>query len=282
MNKDFKQNNKFEDIKNFWNERPCNIKHSNSTFGSKKYFNEIEERRFFVESHILEFAQFEKWNNKNILEIGCGIGTDTINFARHGANVTSIDLSDKSIEIAKYRAKIFNLENKIKFINGNAECLEDLINNEKKFDLVYSFGVLHHTLNPENILKQIYKFSNSETEIKIMVYNKYSWKALWILFKYAKFRLWNIKDYIQKYSEAQNGCPRTLVFSKKELIKLMEKNNFEIQEIQIKHIFKYKIEDYINYCYVKPLYFRYMPSFLFSYLENKFGWHLCVNMKIKS
>lgn len=62
----------------------------------------------------------------------------------------------------------------------------------------------------------------------------------------------------------------------------MEKNNFEIQEIQIKHIFKYKIEDYINYRYVKPLYFRYIPSFLFSYLENKFGWHLCVNMKIKS
>ena len=76
-----------------------------------------------VESHIPGFADFKRWKGKKVLEIGCGIGTDTINFARHGAQVTAVDLTEKSLELARQRARVFGLEDRIRFIQANAEEL---------------------------------------------------------------------------------------------------------------------------------------------------------------
>ena len=48
-------------VKKYWNDRPCNIKHSKKEFGSIEYFNEVEQKKYFVEPHIPEFAEFKKW-----------------------------------------------------------------------------------------------------------------------------------------------------------------------------------------------------------------------------
>ena len=80
-------------VKAYWDARPCNIRHSRRSVGTKEYFDEVEARKYYVEPHIPGFAQFERWRGKQVLEVGCGIGTDTINFARAGASVTAVDLS---------------------------------------------------------------------------------------------------------------------------------------------------------------------------------------------
>ena len=94
-------------VQSYWNARPCNIRHSPLPIGTKEYFDEVEKRKYFVEPHIPGFAQFERWKGKKVLEVGCGIGTDTINFARGGALVTAVDLSEESLKIARQRAKVF-------------------------------------------------------------------------------------------------------------------------------------------------------------------------------
>ena len=88
-----------KDVKNYWDDKPCNIKHSKKEIGTKEYFNDVEYRKYFVEPHIPEFAEFDKWKGKKVLEIGCGIGTDSINFAKAGAILTCVELSEKSLEL---------------------------------------------------------------------------------------------------------------------------------------------------------------------------------------
>src|SRR5579863_10372030 len=129
-------------VRDYWNSRPCNIRHSAQPIGSREYFNEVEARKYFVEPHILGFAEFEKSRGKKVLEIGCGIGTDTINFAASGAQVTAVDLTEKSLEVARQRAKVFGLEDRITFIQANAEKLSESVPVEP-YDLIYSFGVIH-------------------------------------------------------------------------------------------------------------------------------------------
>ena len=264
-----------EKVKEYWNERPCNIKHSLSPVGTRQYFDEVEKRKYFVEPHIKKFAEFEKWKGKKVLEIGCGIGTDTINFARTGAEVTAVDISEKSLYLARQRAKVYGLEDKIKFYCSNAEELSKVVPVEP-YDLIYSFGVIHHTPRPERVIDEIRRYVKPGTVIKIMVYYRYSWKVFWILIKYGKGAFWRLKELIAKNSEAQTGCPITYTYSKKEIIDLLKE--FKVVDISADHIFPYKISDYIKYQYNKVWYFRYLPKPIFRWFERKFGWHLLITV----
>jgi 2-polyprenyl-3-methyl-5-hydroxy-6-metoxy-1,4-benzoquinol methylase len=247
-------------IKNYWNKQPCNINHSKAEFLSKQYFDEVENKKYFVEYHISEFAEFEKWNNKNVLEIGCGIGTDAINFARNKANYTGIELSDESLNITKKRFELFNLKGTFCSIS----CEEDLsVFGFNKFDLIYSFGVIHHTPNINKVLENCKKLLKEDGILKIMVYAKNSWKNVMI------------QNGLDQY-EAQNGCPLANTYTKDEITKILENNGFKVNKIYKRHIFPYKIGPYKNNIYEKHEHFHNMSDELFEILENAYGWHLCV------
>src|SRR3990167_2384608 len=104
-----------EDVKKYWDERPCNASSSKKEKLSKEYFEETEIKKYITEPHIPEFAEFSKWKGKRVLEIGCGIGIDTINFAKNGAFVTAMELSEESVKIAKKRAELCGVADKIGF-----------------------------------------------------------------------------------------------------------------------------------------------------------------------
>ena len=264
-----------EQVREYWDRRPCNIRHSTKPAGTREYFDEVERRKYFVEPHIPRFAEFSRWKNQRVLEIGCGIGTDTMNFARQGASVTAVDLSEKSLEMARKRAAVYDLEDRIRFFHGSAEQLEQIVPPEP-FDLIYSFGVIHHTPHPDRVLNQLRNYARPGSTVKIMVYHRYSWKVLWILMTYGKCQFWKLTELVARYSEAETGCPVTYSYSRGELRNLMERSGFRVKQIQAEHIFPYRIKDYVQYRYVKEWYFRWLPEPAFHALERMLGWHLCV------
>jgi 2-polyprenyl-3-methyl-5-hydroxy-6-metoxy-1,4-benzoquinol methylase len=264
-----------EKVQNYWNARPCNVRHSTSPVGTKQYFEEVEARKYFVEPHIPLFAEFEKWKGKKVLEIGCGLGTDTINFARAGAQVTAVDISIESLALAKKRAEVFGLDN-ITFYQANAEQLSDYVRVES-YDLVYSFGVIHHTPHPELVIEQIHKYMDKDSIFKIMVYHRSSWKVFWMLMKYRRKQGGTLDELIARYSEAETGCPVTYSYTTETVKDFLK--GFSIMDMRIDHIFPYSIPEYSNYQYKKVWYFRYLPHAFFRWMEQRCGWHLCVTAR---
>jgi len=264
-----------ERVENFWDRRPCNIRHSPSEVGTRQYFDEVEARKYFVEPHISRFADFKRWRGKRVLEIGCGIGTDTINFARHGAMVTAVELSQRSLEIARQRAEVYGLENRIRFYRANAEEMTQVVPVEP-YDLIYSFGVIHHTPDPEQVVDQIRHYVRPGSTIKLMVYNRHSWKVLWIILKFGKGQFWRLPEVVARHSEAQEGCPVTFTYTKRGMRRLLDHYAFKVTEMWVDHIFPYRIADYVEYRFKKVWYFRWMPRPLFQWMERGWGWHLCV------
>src|SRR5437763_7126508 len=162
-------------VREYWDARPCNIRHSGAEVGTREYFDQVEWRKYFVEPHIPAFADFGAWRGGKVLEIGCGIGTDTMNFARAGALVTAVDLSGESLALARRRAAVFGLSDRIRFYEADAEHLSDVVPAEA-YDLVYSFGVVHHTPNPNAVIEQVRQFyARPGTTLKLMVYHRRSW-----------------------------------------------------------------------------------------------------------
>ena len=162
-----------ETVAEYWNRRPCNIRHSTAEVGTRAYFDGVEERKYFVEPHIPDFAEFARWHDKRVLEIGCGLGTDATNFARAGAEYTGVELSEVSLGLARKRFEVFGLNGT--FVHANAEQLTDHVH-RASFDLVYSFGVIHHTPNPDAVLRQARKVIRPNGEFRLMLYAKDSWK----------------------------------------------------------------------------------------------------------
>lgn len=263
-----------QEVQAYWDSRPCNVRHSLSPVGSKEYYDEVEARKYFVEPHIPHFADFAQWRGKRVLEIGCGIGTDTISFARAGAEVTVAELSTASLDLAQRRAEIYGLDHRVAFHQGDAEELTSFVPVEL-YDLVYSFGVIHHSPHPERILSQARSYLRPGGTLKLMVYNRRSWKVFWIVMREGKGRFWRWRRLVAEHSEAQFGSPVTYTFTSAELRTTLERNGFRVTEMFVDHIFPWRIRDYTKYRYVKVWYFRWLPHGAFRWLERHLGWHLC-------
>ena len=266
-----------DQVRAYWSRRPCNIRHSTKPVGTREYFDEVEARKYFVEPHIPAFADFAHWRGKKVLEIGCGIGTDSINFARAGADITVVDLSGESLELCKKRFEVFGL--KANFYEGNAEHLSDFVPLEK-YDLIYSFGVIHHTPHPERVMEQLKRYCKPDTELRLMLYTKWSWKVLWIIFGYGHGAIWRSDELVRRYSEAQEGSPVTFYYSFRGVRWLL--SDYDVVDIHKDHIFPYQIDKYVKYEYQWVWYFRWLPMPAFRWLERRTGWHTMITARPRS
>ena len=264
-------------VRDFWNARPCNIRHSAKEVGSRDYFDEVERRKYFVEPHIPGFADFGRWKDREVLEIGCGIGTDTISFARAGARVTAVELSEKSAELVRRRAEVFGLGDRVTIHVGNAEELTSLVT-PRKFDLVYSFGVIHHSPHPRRIVEHIVRYMGPASELRLMVYARVSYKLFWIMKEENIWDMSRIDEMIARNSEAQTGCPVTYTYSEDTARELLE--GLRVQDVRKAHIFTWDIDAYRRYEYRKAPEWTNVSEAELAALERELGWHLLIRASL--
>ncbi|HUZ62798.1 MAG TPA: class I SAM-dependent methyltransferase [Acetobacteraceae bacterium] len=252
-----------ETVAEYWNRRPCNLRHSPREVGSRAYFDEVGERKYFVEPHIPAFAEFPRWHGKRVLEIGCGIGTDAVSFVRAGADYTGVELSEASLTLARQRFALFGLRGEL--LHANAEAL-DAVGEAGSFDLIYSFGVIHHTPHPEAVLRHVRRLVRPDGELRVMVYARDSWKDAMI-------------EAGLDQPEAQHGCPIAFTYTTGQARALLEQAGFEAVSITQDHIFPYVVEKYVRYEYELQPWFAAMPRAMFRALEQRFGWHLLIRAR---
>ena len=247
-------------IHEYWDRQPCCSRHSQREPGTLEYYQDLTTRRYFVQPHIRAFADFPRWSGKRILEIGCGAGTDAEEFARAGADYTAVELSPASLNIAIDRFHVCGLTGQ--FYQGNAEQLDQVLP-PSQYDLIYSFGVLHHTPHPATVLRHARDFLRPDGELRIMLYAKNSWKSAMIDAGLDQF-------------EAQDNCPLAYRFTADQIQQLLGDSGFTLASLEQAHIFPYQVEPYKAGSYILQPWFENMPTEIFCALEKSLGWHLLI------
>jgi len=189
-----------------------------------------------------------------------------------------VDLSPQSLELARRRVEVYGLQDRVRFYSGSGEQLTSFVPVEA-YDLIYSFGVIHHTPHPERVVEQMRHYAKPGTSIKLMVYYRPSWKVFWILVGYGKGQFWRLRELVAEHSEAQTGCPVTYTYTREEGRKLIEGSGFRATDVFVDHIFPYRIPEYVNYEYAKSCRGTGRRTLRFRWMERHFGWHLCLTAK---
>ena len=185
-----------KEVRNFWEEEACGtspdlIKEEEQY--SKAWFEEIEEYRYSVEPFIHSIAQFTRHSGKRVLEIGVGAGSDHLNWARAGADLYGVDLTDKGIDTTGKRLDLYNLKSNLQRVDAENLPFEDGF-----FDIVYSWGVIHHSEDTEQIIKEIYRVLKPGGKFLGMIYHRRSLHALnlWIKHGLLSAKPWRSFKYV--------------------------------------------------------------------------------------
>jgi ubiquinone/menaquinone biosynthesis C-methylase UbiE len=158
-----------EERREFWTDYQPGFRFSGAPVGSPEFFAAVEKHRYDLEPAIHEFAPFRSCDGMRVMEGGCGIATDGVNFARGGADYTGVDFSPTALELAQRR---FELEGRQgKFVRAS---LTDLPLPDSSFDLVYSCGVIHHLPETERAVTEFHRVLKPGGTALVLVYHRNS------------------------------------------------------------------------------------------------------------
>jgi SAM-dependent methyltransferase len=154
-----------------WGQDPCGAVYDREhELGTREFFDEVERYRYKEYAPWMpRVMEFEKFRGARLLEVGCGMGTDLLQFARGGARCTGIDLTPRSIEITRHRFKLYGADGDFMISDG-----ERLPFRSECFDVVYSNGVLHHTPDTAGSIREVHRVLRPGGVAKIMLYHRNS------------------------------------------------------------------------------------------------------------
>jgi SAM-dependent methyltransferase len=242
-----------DDVKRFWEAHVNNEYYTDATRASDAYFREIEERRYQTHYHLADLFSRLRGGHGRLLEVGSGIGVDSIQLARCGFDVTAVDLTERALEVAREFAAARRVE--VDFRLGNAEGLDFP---DDSFDVVYSFGVLHHTPDIGRSVEEIRRVLRRGGRAHVMLYHK--WSLVNLVHRVLRLPYESPKD-------RHDHCPVVYTFSRKEARQLFAA--FSSVTVQAAYPFTYGFG---------PLCTR-LPLWLRRPLGRAFGWHLMITAR---
>jgi ubiquinone/menaquinone biosynthesis C-methylase UbiE len=247
-----------------------------------EYFHSVERDRYAQQLWQQNYFQFATFRGKKILEIGVGQGTDLIQFARAGAVCSGVDITDNHLLLTR---KNFALQGfKVELIKADATRLPFP---DESFDVVYSFGVIHHIPEAGLVLDEIFRVLKPGGKVMLALYHK--WSAFHVFKKIIFHGLgygWLFKKgYAGTLATIEHGAdgvdikPYVKLYSKAETKKLLKK--FELEDISVHQLHRHHFYPVFLEKFLSPILKSSSPIFranispLFAkYLESILGWYV--------
>jgi SAM-dependent methyltransferase len=172
-----------EDVRDFWDRASCG-EELYLAGEDREAYQAQADTRYTLEPYIPEFAGFNTARGLCVLEIGVGLGADHQQFAEAGAALSGIDLTERAVKHTRHRLAAFGIESDLAV--GDAENLQF---SDGSFDLVYSWGVLHHSPDTSKAIGEVWRVLKQGGGARIMVYHKWSLVGLMLWVRYALLAL---------------------------------------------------------------------------------------------
>ncbi len=219
-------------VKDYWNDETCGTWASDKEKFTLEYFEEIENDRYSVSPEIPAFADFNSYSGKKLLEVGIGAGTDFLQWVRGGAIAYGIDLTEEAVRHMTRRLELYNLKAEQIMV---ADC-ENLPFEDNFFDIVYSFGVIHHTPDTAKAMREIIRVCKPGGRCKVMVYHRHSILTclFWVRHALLKLRPWKSLSWVLYHHMESIG---TKAFTEKEVRKMLDGQ--PVENIIIKPVLTY-------------------------------------------
>ena len=198
-----------EQVQDFWNADPCGTRY----LDGKEDFEAHARARYALEPYIFEFAQFESARGLNVLEIGVGMGADYIEWLKAGAQATGIDFSSASIDRARRRCELAGYSPDLR-----AADAEQLPFPDNSFDVVYSYGVTHHSPNTAQCVREARRVLKPGGQARIMIYHHPSITGAMLWLRYGFLRGKSLRQSVFDHLES----PGTKTYTKAEALALFD------------------------------------------------------------
>ncbi len=160
-------------ITSYWDHHIHDLAIATHPVGTPGFFRQLDEYRYDKLNYLPRLVNFAAYQGKKLLEVGCGAGIDLVRFARAEADVTGIDLSQTSIDLARKNIEQNGLKADLCLMNGERMDFPD-----NTFDVVYAHGVLQYTADSGKMMAEIHRVLKPGGEAILMVYNRNSWLNL--------------------------------------------------------------------------------------------------------
>jgi SAM-dependent methyltransferase len=166
-------------VHDFWNRASCGedlYLHGQDKSG---YVTQMR-KRYELEPFLEAFANPGGTRNRDVLEVGVGLGADHQLFAEAGARLTGIDLTERAVEHVRQRFQLFGLRSDLRVADAERLPFAD-----ESFDVVYSWGVLHHSPDTPRAVREVRRVLRRGGDARVMIYHRHSLIGYMLWLRYA-------------------------------------------------------------------------------------------------